>query len=168
MSMDKERQVKVLARGRTLALGTLGQNETPAAQVGFELLEPFNGMKTMAWAGFLTSAAEERTVESLQAMGWAGNDPEELEGLMEDGKLSKVVELVIGPEMYKGKEHWKIAFVNAVGGRVKRMGGDALADVKARLKQRIGEVARPAPASGATPPAQAPSQGTSPDDNIPF
>lgn len=159
MSDEKKKQIKALGRGRTLAYGGIGKNNTPAAQVGFELLEPIGETKMVNWAGFLTPAAEKRTTESLQSMGWSGNDPDELEPLMEAGKLSKVVELVLEEEEWKEKRYWKVRFVNNVGGRVKKLDGSALADVKARLKQRIGNVAAPTPA---------PSQSDAPDDEIPF
>lgn len=160
MSDDKIK--KVMARGRTLAVGAAGTG-TPQVTVGFEVLAEEGG--SITWHGFLTPAAEERTIESLQAMGWEGNDITECEGLMEAGKLAKVVELVLVQETYKEKVRWKVKYVNAVGGRTKRLDSNSLAEVQARIKARIGEVSR----SNGTPPPQVQQDIPPPkDDDIPF
>ncbi len=150
---------KYMARGRTLTLGE-AKTGTPQVAVGFEILD---GGGHISWHGFLSAAAEQRTIEAIQGMGWEGNDITELPALMDAGKLSRVVEIVVVNEEYNGKVRPKIKFVNAVGGRMAPLKGGALAYVQARIKARIGEVGAQPPAGGDNDYGRG-----DPDDSLPF
>lgn len=127
---------KHLARGRVLALKEVGKNNSPMVEVAFELA---SGEGSVRWGGFLTEGAEERTIESLRHMGWTGSDIGELERLMDAGKLSNTVQVVVKHREYNGKTYPEVRFVNGIGGRGgKKLEGAALNDVAERIKSRLG------------------------------
>lgn len=54
-------------------------------KVSFRLNEKFGGtVQYTTWQGWFTEGTTERTIEALRAMGWQGNDIDELGGLNAD------------------------------------------------------------------------------------
>lgn len=113
----------------------LGKTSTGKEQVAaeFEILAPQSlAGKTIWWYGYFTDGAVDRTLESLEHMGWNGNGllPADLETA-----TTKEVSLVCEYEEYNGQKQLKVKWVNAAGGGVKEKldDGSALA-LNERLK----------------------------------
>lgn len=89
--------------------GELGESKsgTPHVAVEFQLLEEGS---FIFWYGYLTEKTQVRTVESLRACGWTGNDLSR--DLMAEGLGSKEVELDIVHETYNGTTRPKVNWVN--------------------------------------------------------
>lgn len=89
-------------------------------KVSFRLNERFGGTtQYTTWTGWFTEATTERTIEALRAMGWQGNDIEELGGLDADGcqrLIPETVSLVTYHEEWEkdGKQRSasRVRFVN--------------------------------------------------------
>jgi hypothetical protein len=142
----------------------LGETKTGKPQVILE----FEVVGDNAWAGmtitaysFLTDAAMDRTLESLRYCGWTGNDINDLSGVM-----TNEVEIVVEEETYEGKTHSRVKWINRIGGSTGRgpLAPDKLAQVNARIRQRLAVVDQKVKAQKATT-GGAPGAG---DDNIPF
>jgi hypothetical protein len=112
-------KAKYHAHAVAVSFGTSENNNTQIA-VQFSIVDPedFAG-ETIAWIGHFTDKTTERTIESLQHAGWAGDDLSELDGLDEQGvrnALPDIVELVCEAEEYKEKWQLRVQWVNKMGG----------------------------------------------------
>lgn len=110
-----------------------GRNEnTQNAQALLTFEVPGEGRKQDFIA--LTPAAMEYSIKKLHACGFEGYDLRAMERQTPHGK----VELVLGPDEYKGKRREKIIFINAQGGmqikRENRLRPDELDDLSALAK----------------------------------
>lgn len=115
---------------RAVAIATTldrsSQKNTKFIAVNFEIVddEHYNGESPQAWKGYFTDKTTERTVESLQHMGYEGDNLEDFASLDRAGcakLLPNVVEIVCEPESFTGddgQERWvlKVQWVNRVGG----------------------------------------------------
>lgn len=155
----------------------LGQASTGTKQiaVNFEVTTPDATEKSFTWYGFFSDAAWERTYESLQHMGWEGEDPLELQN--HGGGLDKnEVELVIEDEEYpagSGKFSAKVRWVNKIGVALNAplQPADAAAfsaAMREKIRAKKAAVGQPvsAPKSAAKPPA--PSQPAGPPEPPPL
>jgi hypothetical protein len=108
------------------ALDRSTQKNTKFIAVNFEIVEDehYNGESPQAWKGYFTDRTTERTVESLQHMGYDGDNIEEFASLDRAGcakLLPNVVEIVCEPEYFTGDDGnergvLKVQWVNRIGG----------------------------------------------------
>lgn len=135
------------ANGKYLAKAASGvleaaPNGTPRAAVLYDLLggedhQPTG--ETQLFHGYLTPAAEERTMEALETSGVKTVDGSN----QLDCSGAKPVALVVEMEDYNGKSYPKVKWVNAMGsaGRVaigKDLDAGALLAIQQRMKARLG------------------------------
>lgn len=127
----------------------------------------------ITWYGYLSDAALERTVASLQNLGW---NPAEhggrIDSLNGTGILAGAkAEIVVENEEFDGKVRPKVKWVNAPGGGLGSGLEAAEADIfAASLRQKILSAAAPKPNGTPGPSRQAapaPSGGGIEDD-LPF
>ena len=91
----------------------LGYTSTGKEQVAVELKlteEVFTGER-ITWYGYFTEGTQERTFESLRALGWEGDDLSNLTGLDKNE-----VSIVVQGEEYQGRTSLKVKFINPLGG----------------------------------------------------
>lgn len=129
----------------------------------------------ITWYGYLSDAALERTVASLQILGW---DPKEhggdVKALNGTGILAEAeADIVVEMETYEGETRPKVKWVNEPGGGL-GAGMDAVeADAfSASLRQKVLSAAKPkpngqrGPARASAPAASASGPGL--DDDLPW
>ncbi len=81
--------------------------------VNFEILDGEDAGQTIAWFGyFATEKNAKKTIESLRACGFKGDDL----AACGDQVLEQRVSLVVEHEEYEGKVKAKVAWVNSTGG----------------------------------------------------
>lgn len=101
-------------RGRAVGPGVLMESKekkTPSVLVKCQLLDYPETF--LYWNGWLTDAAQERTIESLRHCGWRGTDITDIT-FPEDNEVI----LVVKTEEYEGKRHSKVAFINGTRAKV--------------------------------------------------
>lgn len=118
MSLPIEK-INVHAMAAGVGFGT-SQNGNTQIGVTMSVTSPdeFRG-ETITWLGHFTDKTAARTIESLQHMGWQGDDLAELDALDAAGcaqHLPNAVELVCEPEEYNGAWHLRVKWVNKIGG----------------------------------------------------
>lgn len=158
--------------------GALGTADTGTDQVAveFEFVDGANKGQRIAWYGYFTEKAEERTIKSLRIAGFQGDDLSDLSSL---GRAdTPVVQLVLEESEYNGNVSVKVAWVNALGGvgLKKPMDEDQAKSFAERMKGRLAAIEgrKAAPQQRRTPARQAPPSApqqlaqTRPDDDIPF
>jgi hypothetical protein len=127
----------------------------------------------ITWYGYLSDKAIERTVASLQVLGW---DPAEHGGRIDslngtDLLVDADAEIVVENEEYEGKVRPKVKWVNAPGGGMGEAMDAVDADVfAASLRAKVLSAAKPTP-NGAPGPAKRPepaAAGGAIDDDLPF
>lgn len=146
-----------------------------------------NGERIVAYLYF-TDGAFDRSIESLRACGWQGDD---LGMLGTDDSLGRnEVQLIVEHETYDGKNRARVKWINRAGGIPKRdeLPKNELRSFAATMKGRIkaldavkgnggGTAARPQPAANGTgqrpgaaatprPAAQAPADDALPPDDF--
>lgn len=143
-------------KARAVSEPVLGLTGTGKAQIAImvEITDesPFKGTRRPFY-GFLSEAAYERTIESLEYMGWFGDDISALKLV----DLPNEFEIEIEHEAYEGETHDKIKWVNALGRgpMVKNVMGEIEAKkfaVEMRAKILMSRQSR-----GVTPPNGKPS-----------
>lgn len=138
--------------------------------------EQHNG-ESIAWVGHFTEKTKERSIESIQHFGFAGDDLATLEDIGPEQcaeLLPNVVQLVCAPEEYEGEWTLKVKWVNRPGaGRFKfkdKLEGNQLKSFAAQMKSALknSRGARPKPKHPNAPGSDrgAPPNGT--EDDIPF
>jgi hypothetical protein len=96
------------ARGVEAALGFAGTGKEQIAV----LLEVSDGEKkgeTITWYGYFTEQTVDRTIESLETLGWTGDDISKL-----DGVNRNEVQIVVEEE--EGRAHPRVKWINRLGG----------------------------------------------------
>jgi hypothetical protein len=111
-------KAKYLARAVACSFGTSSKGNHQIA-VTFEILDhdEFAGQE-ITWLGSFTDKTTERTIESLQHMGWQGDDLADLDGLDVNTSartLPDSVEIVCEPDTYEGETNLKVRWVNKPG-----------------------------------------------------
>ncbi len=152
---------KVVSHG----LGKSGTG-TPHIAVLFENVAG----ERITWYGYLSDKAIERTVKTLEDLGWVpahdGGDITALNGT--DRLVGAEAEVVVEAEVYNGEERRKVKWVNRPGGGTPRMEEADAAAMAASLRGKIMSAASPAP-STSPGPARTPAAPTiDPDDDLPF
>lgn len=156
------------ARAKEWILTEIGEKNTPAVSIEFGFSDPSLGNATIAWDGWLTEKAADRTIESLRYCGWEGLDLTELQGLDRNE-----VDLVIEAEEYEGRTYPKVKWVNRAGGLSHKvpLTGDRARFFAEQMKLRIrafdaqaGKRTRSAPSQQSGPPEPPPLS----DDDLPF
>lgn len=111
-------QATYRARAAGVGFGTSSKGNTQIG-VTMEVTEgEFAGLQ-ITWIGHFTDKTSARTIESLQHMGWQGDDLAELDALDAAGcqrLLAQEVEIVCKPEEYNGEWSLRVQWVNAIGG----------------------------------------------------
>lgn len=140
-------------------LGTSSQKGTPQVAANFRILEGEHQGTEVMWFGYFSDKVDkggktlaERTIESLRAMGFKGNDL----GAIESQRLDQEVSITVNMEESQknpGTFYPRVRFVNRAGGGgvvISRMDDTArkrfAAEMAAKCKS-IGEVSTPPPAS---------------------
>jgi hypothetical protein len=128
----------------------LGLTGTGGEQVA--VLFQLEDGQTVTWRGYFTEKTTERTLDSLEYMGWDGKDITKLTGLDTND-----VNLVIDHEVSEkdGKTYPKVNWVNRIGGTLavkEELTGHALQNFAGRMKAEV--LAR----QQKRPPAQRPQQ----------
>ncbi len=159
------------ARAIATALDRSSQKNTKFVAVDFEIVddEHYNGEHPQAWKGFFTEKTTDRTVESLQHMGYEGDNLEDFASLDRAGcakLLPNVVEIVCEPEYFTGDDGneravVKVQWVNRVGGgRFKAanpLEGGELKAFAAEMKSVFRNSRGPKKSNGAGPYASNPN-----------
>lgn len=101
-------------------------NDKEQIVVTFSILEGPDKGETIAWFGFFTDAAYERTMDALRYCGWKGVD------LMDMGDLEQKVYIVVEHETYENKTRPRVKWVNKFGGGVVKL-KDPMDDDKLRM-----------------------------------
>jgi len=136
------------------ALEKSPEKGTPCVRVTFKLAD---GGATIDWVGWLTEKTRDRTVESLEYMGFDGTDLETV--------TKNDVQIVIEPEEYENdkgekKTTMRVKWVNSLGGR-------GMSALDAAEEQRIRQdlrgllLGRQSNTTSKPAPAPAPMGGTS-------
>jgi hypothetical protein len=166
------------AKAVNSSFGVTPEKGTNFVAIGFEVVdhEQLAGERTDAWMGYFAGKATERTIESLQLMGFASDDLSLLEECNEQqcaDLLPNVVEIVCEPEEFDGNWRLRVQWVNRPGsGRFVAKQPLKGTDLKAFAAQMKGALrnARGGAANGskpATKPAHPNALGGGKDD-VPF
>jgi len=154
----------------------LGITSKGGEQIGV-LFQLKDSGQTIVWYGYFTEKTTERTLESLEYMGWDGVDITDPKGLDKNE-----VQLVIEQEQNdEGKFFPRVRWVNRLGGGLafkEELSGGALQSFKQRMAgtlmaRRQGKPApsqqrKPAPRNGAPPADDFGPTTYGADDEIPF
>ncbi len=139
--------------------GGLGESSEGNPQVGvrFTILdEEFHG-EEITWFGSFsrnkgqgTKTPFERTIESLRACGWKGDDLSNLEGID-----ANEVSLVVEHDNYNGKILAKVKWVNRAGGLALKapMSADKAKAFAAKMRGEVIAASRAVAAAQGAPPA---------------
>ena len=141
------------ARAVSAAIVTMGEKKTPAVAVVFHIQSGDVKGTLIEWTGFLTPAARERTVESLEHCGFDGEDLGTC--------CNRDVAIVVEDDEYEGVIRSKVRWVNDPNRAGSQQPMDpaqkaqAMADLKGLV---LGNRQKRAQAGGAPagPTAQAP------------
>jgi hypothetical protein len=173
-------KAKYLARAVGCSFGESANNNVQVG-VTMRIAEgDYEGLE-ITWIGHFTEKTQPRTLESLDYMGWKGEDVSELDNLDEAACttiLPTVVEIVVEPDHYEGKETLKVKWVNLPGaGRFsfkKPVTGGALKQFAAQLKNQIrgqraqGGGSRPSNNGQRALPNSSHPNAPGSDDDLPF
>jgi hypothetical protein len=168
-----------LGKGRHLVTvidHQLGKSGTGTPYVAVQFESDVQLGDRITWYGYLTDAAFERTVASLQVLGW---DPAAHNGLIASlngtGLLKGApAEIVLDEETHEGKTRMKVKWVNAPGGGGlgEAMAADDAKGFSESIRFKILSAAKPQPSSRPGPAKQAAVGGgrplSQPDDDLPF
>lgn len=149
----------------------LGRSSTGTPHIAV-LFEDAAGDR-ITWYGYLSDAAMERTLHSLQVLGW---NP-----LQDDGRIDRLngtealvgaeAEIVVESEVYNGEARMKVKWVNEVGGGGlgEGMAPDDANAFAASIRAKILSAPKPKPNGQPGPAKTAPASAASgPDDDLPF
>lgn len=152
------------ARGCEAALG---DTKGGKRQVGVDLviLEGPNTGAHITWYGYFTDASWERTIESLQLLGWDGDNLADLRGI-DRNEVNVVIDHEPNPDT--GEVRAKASWINQLGGVVmkNRLDAGSAAAFGAEMRGRIA--ALKAQQAGGQRPTRAPAVNAPDDDDIPF
>lgn len=156
----------------------LGEASTGSKQIGvdLQLLEGPDQGKHITWYGYFSDATFERTIESLQLLGWEGDDLSDLRGI---DRLEVSIVIEDEPDL-QGELHSRVKWINGQGGIAMKNKLDVgsakafAAQMKGRIvamKQKSGGSSAPAtraPQQQRPTPAATHVMDSPSDDNIPF
>lgn len=116
-------------------------NGTRQVLVYFELLNAGEHTgRRLPWFGFFTKDSAKRTVESLRACGFTGDDLAELPRQ----PLDQIVSVTVEHNEWEGKTRARIAWVNAAGGGVVKlnnpMSDDDVRQFAAMMRTSVAKV----------------------------
>ena len=94
------------ARQGTARLIESQKKQTPGVEVTIDLVNAGE----MTWTGYLSGGAVNLTVKAMRAMGWQGEDLNDLSTI---GSCD--FEVVVEDEEYRGRYYPKIKYVNEIG-----------------------------------------------------
>lgn len=105
----------------TCVLGTSNNKGTPFIELYFMILDGENKGGQVRWTSYFTEKTNERTIQSLQAMGWEGEDIGEFEDGGLHGLDTNPVDIVVALEEYEDKNGEprtapRVQWVNRAGG----------------------------------------------------
>ena len=128
----------------------LTKKDLPQVAVEFEIVDGEDAGEFITWYGYFTDDTEPRPLESLRACGWQGDDVSDLKGMG-----SRKVSLVVEDELYEGKTHSRVRWVNRFGGNGVRLAKTMDAQARRQLAARLRSAAAATPV---LPPDDAPAQ----------
>jgi len=123
---------------------------------------------------------EDRIIESLQFMGWKGDDLAELADVTDEqaqALMPEEVDIVCDVDTYEGNTRLKVKWVNRAGGGrfafKEPLSGNNLKQFAAQMRGKIRGAqgstrANSRPANGGTQPTHPNAPGSRRDDDIPF
>ncbi len=160
-------KAKYQAKAVSCGFGTAESSGNTQIGITFEIVNhPEFAGETITWLGHFTDKTSERTIESLQYMGWRGDDLSELDNLGPEqcaALLPSAVQIVCEPDTYKDKTTLKVQWVNQIGGGSFAFKAPVTGkDLKAFAAQMRGAV-RSAQASGPKGPSKVVSNGAGAD-----
>lgn len=109
---------------------------TPFVLVAFEILSGPQAGQRISWFGYFTDKTVDRTVESLRACGFHGDDL----AAFSDQNPDIEVQIVVGHEEYEGKMRAKVQWVNSLSRGInieKPMDKKSLGLFAARFKSKL-------------------------------
>jgi hypothetical protein len=123
------------------------------------------------WRGYFSDATVDRTIESLQNMGWQGDDLSELEDLDAAGAerfLPDTFAIVCEPEEFEGVWRLKVKWVNKSGPmRKDPIKGNDLKAFAAQMKSKVRAVRAQGGAPRQTSTPRSGGGGSQPHPNAP-
>ncbi len=148
-------------------------------QIGIplQIAEGDHQYETITWVGHFTEKTQDRTIESLQNMGWKGDDLSELADLDAARAailLPDAVEIVCDVETYENELQLKVKWVNKPGaGRFafkNKLEGAHLKSFAAQMKNAIrgAQGGRKPNGGGAPKPQPVHPNAPGADDDLPF
>ncbi len=166
-------------------LGTSKSKGTPFIEFYLTILDGENKGGRARWTGYFTENTNERSIQSLQTCGWAGDDLSEFGDGALHGLDSNEVEIVVELEEYENAEGERkvsprVAWINRAGGFLNKAAamnegaaakfGETMRGLVLKTKAKTPVVQQTKPAA-AKPAARAPSPAPTadlPEDEIPF
>lgn len=164
-------------------LGMSKTKGTPFIEFYLTITDGDNKGGRARWTGYFTENTNERSVQSLQICGWAGDDLSEFEDGGLHGLDANEVEIVVELETYKneaGEDRMspRVAWINRGGGFLNKASamnpeaaksfGDRMRGLVLKAKEK-NPVATPNPAPGyGARPTQGPAASDADTDEIPF
>ncbi len=145
----------------------LGYASTGTEQIGMkvELLDGEFANNTVTWYGYFSSAAEERTLESLKIAGWTGDDIINLPGL---GSAEFELQLEEHEDKETGEPYLKPTFINRIGVAMKNtMDASQKAAFAARMRAVTGRAQSAPRPNGNARPTPSRSTHSGYDDGAP-
>jgi hypothetical protein len=113
---------------------------TKQVLVYFKITQGEEAGTILPWFGFFTKDSARRSVESLRACGFVGDDLFTLD----DQALDQEVQILVEHNEYNDKVYARVAFVNPIGGNTIKMkapmGDEALRSFSALMKDSISKV----------------------------
>lgn len=159
-------------------LGTSKEKGTPFIEFYLTILEGENKGGRARWTGYFTENTNERSIQSLQICGWAGDDLSQFSDGGLHGLDANEVEIVVEIEEYEKEGETKhaprVAWINRAGGFLNKaaaMNPDAAKAFAERMRGLVlkSKEKNPvsAPKANASPNASG-AEPVIPDDAIPF
>ena len=171
-------------------LGTSKSKGTPFIEFYLTILEGEHKGSRARWTGYFTENTNERTIQSLQICGWAGDDVSDFTDGMLHGLDSNEVEIVVEVEEYENAEgetktSAKVAWINRAGGFLNKAAamnegaakafGAKMRGLVLKAKEKTPVVQQTKPAAAKPAPTRQPAPmpdsggfGGGGDDEIPF
>jgi hypothetical protein len=142
-----------LARCHKLELGVTSTGKEQA-KITFVLCDEndFDNDRVITGYLYFSDKAMKHAIRSLRAMGWAGDDIDELPALADAKELYNIVRLTIEHDEYKGKVSHKVKWINDPNESAdKPLDADKRKALRDRMKAAIAEAnGSPGPAPTAT------------------
>lgn len=150
----------------------LGEASTGNVQLGIRFETDDDQVRQITHYLFFTDDTLKNTEKALTALGWApAANNWNVDDMLEQGVLiGKTCSLVIGKDVYNGRERWKVKFINSSDGALmkKVYGVDERKGFAQRLREKVRASGGHAPEPRKRPATQSQPVARADDDGIPF